>query len=74
MQEKNSNKFVRAELNNNGIVVYRLLRGSKRPRAVHTFGYATRHKIWLQIYSDGNSVSYVAEPAAEVKEQIAAWR
>lgn len=74
MKEKNSTKSVRAELNNNDIVVYRLLRGSSRPRTVRTFGYATRHKIWLQIFNDGNSVSYVAEPAAEVKEQIAAWK
>lgn len=74
MKEKNSTKSVRAELNNNDIVVYRLLRGSSRPRTVRTFGYATRHKIWLQIYTEGSSVSYVAEPAAEVKEQIAAWK
>lgn len=72
MKEKNSNKSVRAELNNHDIVVYRLLSGSRRPRAVRTFGYATRHKIWLQIYTDGSTVSYVAEPAADVKEQIAA--
>jgi hypothetical protein len=74
MKEKNSTKFVRAELNNHDIVVFRLLQGVKRPRAVHSFGYAPRYKIWLQIYNDGASVSYVAESAAEVKEQIAAWR
>ena len=74
MKEKKSTKSVRAELDNNNIVIYRLLSASARPRTVHTFGYATRHGVWLQIYNHGTVVSYVAEEAAEVKGKIAAWK
>lgn len=74
MKEKKSTKSVRAVLDNNNIVVYRLLSGSSRPRTVHTFGYATRHGVWLQIYIHGTVVSYVAESEAEVKGRIADWK
>lgn len=74
MNRTNSNRFVRAQLNNNDVVVYRLMTGTKRPRTVRTFGYASKQGIWMQIFNDGSSISYVAESAAEVKEQIAAWR
>lgn len=74
MEKKSKNRMVKAELDNNGIIIFRLLQGQTKPRTVHAFGYGTRHNIWLRVQGLGSRVvTMSAEPAAAVKEQIAQW-
>lgn len=65
-------KAVRAHMDRNGIVVFRLLKGGKKtPRA---FGYGTHNKMWLRLtgLGTGTVVMRVEWPAV-VKEEIAGW-
>lgn len=67
-------KTVRAQMDQHGIIVFRLLQGGKKLRTMHTFGYGTHHKVWLRLEGIGtNMVMMSAEPEAKVKEQIARW-
>jgi len=67
-------RTVRAHLDRSGIVIFRLLQGIAKPRIVHTFGYGTHHKIWLEVHDCGDGLtSMSAESAGVVKEQIAKW-
>jgi hypothetical protein len=74
MEKKTTDRIVRTHLDNNGIIIFSLLQGRKKPRTVHTFGYGTRHKIWLKVEGLGSgTVTMTAEPVALVKEKIAQW-
>ena len=74
MKKKSTNRTVRTHMDASGIIIYRLLQGEKKQRAVHTFGFGTCHKIWLRVLGlDSHTVTMTAEPAAVVKEQIARW-
>lgn len=67
-------RTVKAHRDNNGIVIYRLLQGDRKPRTIRRFGYGTLHRTWVRIESYGkNAVGMTVEQAAEVKEQIAQW-
>lgn len=71
---RKSKRLVRAHRDRNGMVVYNLLQGDKKPRTVRRYGYGMYHKIWVQIQPYGtNGVAWTVEPAVEVKEQIAQW-
>lgn len=73
--ENRTRRLVKAHIDSNGIVIFRLLQGQKRLRTVHTFGYGTCHDIWLRVDGLGTGmVSMSVEPASRVKEQIAQWR
>jgi len=75
IMEKTQRKIVRAHENQNGIIVFELLKGSDKLRVVRTFGYGTRHGIWLRLHGLGTSMTTMtAEPASLVKEQIAQWK
>lgn len=74
MQKKLANRSVKSHMNPNGIVIFRLLQGDSKPRAVHTFGYGTRHGIWFRVQGLGSGIiAMTAEPAQVVKEKIAEW-
>lgn len=67
-------RTVEAELDRNGVVIFRLMQGITKPRTVRAYGYGTHHKIWLAVHGlDTRVTSMSAEPAYTVKEQIAQW-
>jgi len=70
--DKEATRIVKAHMDNNGVIIFRLLQRQREGlQAVHTFGYGTCHKIWLQIHGLGtDTVTMKAEPASFVKEQI----
>lgn len=71
--EKKAVRIVRAQRDNSGIVIFRLIEGEGK-RTVRAFGYGTRHKIWLRIEGLGTGrVLMTTESAAVVKEKIADW-
>lgn len=75
MNNRPANRSIKTHLDRDGIVIFRLLQGDKKPRTVHTFGYGTHHGIWLRLEGLGSGiVTMTTEPAAVVKEQIAEWR
>jgi hypothetical protein len=67
------NRTVRAEIDRNGVVIYRLMQGVKKPKMVRAYGYGTKHKVWMQVHMTRSWTSMSAAPAAMVKEQIALW-
>ena len=67
-------KTVRTHKDRNGIIVFNLVQGLKKPRTVQSFGYGTCSKIWLRFHDLGNgTVAISAESARLAKEKIAAW-
>jgi hypothetical protein len=71
---KDAKRTVRAHCDRNGMVVYSLMRGEKKPRTIRRFGYGTLHKIWVEIHAyDKNSTAMSVTPASTVKETIAEW-
>ena len=71
---RKAKRTVKAELDRNGIVIFRLMQGVTKLRTVRTYGYATHHKIWLEVHQlDTKVTSMSAESASVVKEQIAEW-
>lgn len=69
-----SKQIVRTELDRDGIIIFKLMRGAKKMRTRATFGYGTCHKIWYRMHGVGTGrVSVTVEPAASVKRQIADW-
>jgi hypothetical protein len=71
---RTTKRSVRAHRDRNGMIVYRLLRGEKKPRTIRRFGYGTLHKIWVEIHDYGNnSTAMTVTGASSVKEAIAQW-
>lgn len=67
-------RTVRTHMDRNGIIVFSLVQGLKKPRTVQTFGYGTCSKLWLRFHDLGDgSVAISAESAKLVKEEIASW-
>jgi len=74
MSKKTKARQVRASKDRDDIIVFRLLQGRKRMRTMKTFGYGTRHKVWLKIEGIGTKrESLTTEPGWFVKEQISGW-
>ncbi len=74
MNKKTKTRQVRASIDRDGIIVFRLLQGRKKMRTMKAFGYGTQHKVWLKIEGIGTGrESLTAEPAGFVKEQISDW-
>lgn len=74
MDKKHANRSVKTHMDRNGILIFSLLQGQKKQRTVHTFGYGTRHGIWLRVQELGSGMmALTTESAAIVKEQIAEW-
>ncbi len=66
---------IMTHMDENGIVVFRLLEGKKKLKAIHTFGYGTCHGLWLRInYHQRGLVSMTTESASVIKETIASWQ
>lgn len=69
-----SKRTVQAHLDSNGIVIFQLRQGIKKLRTVHTYGYATHHKVWMKIDVEGTLQTVMsAESESFVKEQIGQW-
>lgn len=67
-------RTVRTHMDRNGIIVFSLVQGLKKPRTVQTFGYGTCSKLWLRFHDLGDgTVAISAESAKLVKEEIASW-
>lgn len=67
-------RTVRTHMDRNGIIVFSLVQGLKKPRTVQTFGYGTCSKLWLRFHDLGDgAVAISAESAKLVKEEIASW-
>jgi hypothetical protein len=65
---------VLAHRDRSDFVIYRLMEGNRKQRAVHTFAYATNHCIWLSVHGlNGLNCMMIPEDAAMVKERIAKW-
>lgn len=70
-QQIRRQRAVKAHLDRNGVIIFRLLEGSKETR---TFGYGTQHKVWLNIEQVSPSATAVSATKRHiVKEQIAQW-
>ncbi|HEY9758789.1 MAG TPA: hypothetical protein V6C97_26715 [Oculatellaceae cyanobacterium] len=67
-------KSVRTHMDRNGIIVFSLVQGTRRPRIVQAFGYGTCSKLWLKFHDLGDGVvGMSAESPQLVKEEIASW-
>jgi hypothetical protein len=67
-------RTVKAHRDPNGVIVYSLMQGDKRPRTIRRFGFGTVHRVWFNIYPYGkNAVGMTVAHGPEVKEQIAQW-
>lgn len=67
-------RMVKTHLDENGMLMFRLLQGANKQRTVHTFGYGTHHRVWVRVLGNGSgTVTMISEPAFLVKEEIARW-
>jgi hypothetical protein len=71
---RETKRFVKANLDCDGMVIYRLLKGTARPETEEVFGYGMNNKVWVKIEGLGTSTVVLwVEPARGVKERIANW-
>lgn len=71
---RKAKRTVKAELDGNGIVIFRLMQGITKPKTIRAYAYGTNNKIWLKVHRlDTRVISMSAESASVVKEQIAQW-